>query len=121
MAYLIVTGAGGHLYFDHIPQIYYRQHPGALVGENVSILSKLKRAWMLFNGLFRRYIDLNISALYQAPYLLTPACQEDLAFFRTLRQAGLMRRIQLIWNFRLCRQSQLDSYIMQAAALLRKI
>lgn len=120
-AYLIVTGAGGHLYFDHIPQIYYRQHPGALVGENVSILSKLKRAWMLFNGLFRGYIDLNLSALYQAPYLLTPVCQEDLAFFRTLRQAGLLRRIQLIWDCRLYRQSRLDTYIMRAAAVLRKI
>ena len=119
--YLIVTGAGGQLYFDQRPQIYYRQHPGALVGENVSILSKFKRASMLFNGVFRRYIELNLTALYKAPTLLTPVCQEDLAFFSTLRQASLMRRIQLIWDYRLYRQSRLDTVIMMAAALLRKI
>lgn len=119
--YLIMTGAGGQLYFDQTPQIYYRQHPGALVGENVSILSKFKRATMLFNGVFRRYIDSNLSALYKAPSLLTPINQEDLALFSELRQAGLMRRIQLIWDCRLYRQSRLDSIIMMAAAFLRKI
>jgi hypothetical protein len=41
--YILVMAAGGKVYYDPTPYIYYRQHPAALIGGNTSLSAKLKR------------------------------------------------------------------------------
>ena len=48
--YMLVTGMGGQVLFDHAPTVRYRQHPNNLWGMNTS----LKSQWMRIRKLFGR-------------------------------------------------------------------
>lgn len=62
-AYLLITGAGGSVFYDPKPQVKYRQHDKNLIGANVSFLTRTKRLKMLTQGAFRDWNTFNINAL----------------------------------------------------------
>lgn len=53
MIYLLVTGCGGHVFYDPHPSVNYRQHESGAVGQNVTIAAKLKRVLAILTGRFK--------------------------------------------------------------------
>lgn len=119
--YQLVTGAGGDVFYDPIPQVLYRQHRGALVGGTNSVSAKLERISMVFKGQFRRWSDQNIDVLTSSDFLLTNASKETLMLFKKIRDANLKDRLRLLEVAGLYRQTWRGTISLLIAALLKKI
>jgi glycosyltransferase involved in cell wall biosynthesis len=119
--YLLVSGIGGEVYYDKVPQILYRQHDDSIVGENRSFTSKCFRAYTLLRGRFRNWNTKNIEAMHVVNGMLTEDNQEILRLFKLLRSAKLIDRFRLMEVCGLYRQTWRGTVTLFLAALLKKI
>ncbi len=86
-SYLIVSGAGGNVYYDPFPRIGYRQHGGNAIGGGIGILERPKRMMDLLGGKFARWTDENVRSLRTCWDLLDADSQLVLEQFERLRRA----------------------------------
>jgi len=119
--YQLVTGAGGVMYYDPKPYIFYRQHINSLVGANVSIKSLYVRFSMLANGKFKEWTDRNVQSLHEAVNYLQPENIEVLMLLRKMRNAGFKDRIRLMQVCGLYRQTRRGTLSLAIASMLGKI
>jgi len=119
--YQLATGAGGIVFYDPNPQVFYRQHKGALVGGNNSFAARIERLYMVFNGQFRSWSDANIAILCLAKPLLTHGSRETLELFQKMRNARLKDRFRLLEVSGLYRQTWSGTISLLVAALMKKI
>lgn len=70
--YLLVTGAGGHVIHDPLPQILYRQHPRNRIGAGEILRNRLTTRLAVVSGDYRARVARNLTALAAATDLLTP-------------------------------------------------
>ena len=63
MAYLLISGSGGQVFYDPEPTVDYRQHGANLIGSNSSLCDRLVRLRKMLHGTFRKWNDLNIGVL----------------------------------------------------------
>jgi glycosyltransferase involved in cell wall biosynthesis len=119
--YILVTAAGGTVVYDENPQIYYRQHPAALIGENRSFVSKCQRLLGLLGGKFRQWGNLHIAALEKIYPLMTDDNQHIFKQLVRLRKSRLIHRIRMIEVCGLYRQTKSGTFSLFLAALLNKL
>ena len=103
--YQIITGAGGIVVYDREPCLKYRQHANNLVGSNKSWKARFIRILGLFQGRFRRWNDINLSALNKHRALLTQENQNYLDNFIAARRSNFMKRSFLFCRSGLYRQT----------------
>jgi glycosyltransferase involved in cell wall biosynthesis len=119
--YLIVTGVGGDFFYDPVPQLLYRQHAFALIGENKSFMANIKRIRLLLKGRFKDWNRQNINALKKVNYLLQKNHQEILMMFEMLREAKFKDRLRLLEICGLYRQTKGGTFKLFLAVILKKI
>ena len=118
--YQIISGVEGDVFYDRNPQLLYRQHEFALVGENNSFPAKMERVWMLLQGRFQKWNTQNIKMLKQVNHLLVKNHQEILKMFEILRSARIKDRIRLMQVCGLYRQTRVQTLELYIAVLLNK-
>lgn len=119
--YIMVSGAGGKVFYDPHPSIDYRQHTANLVGANQDLRAVLNRIKMVYDGGFKQWMDLNLDALATCERLLSI---ENAALVRHLcaaRSASLPVRLLSIPRLRLYRQTRRGQLALYLAALMRKL
>ncbi len=119
--YILVTGAGGDVFYDPKPQVLYRQHKNSLIGGNSSILSRFWRIWMIIRRRFQTWNSLNIAALNQVNGLLSSNNKDILQLFTSLRNAKTKDRFRLIEICGLYRQTRRGTFSLLLATLFKKI
>jgi len=119
--YQLISGVGGIVFYDRIPNILYRQHAFALVGGNNSFPAKMERVWMLLQGRFKKWNTRNIALLKQVNHLLEKNNQEILGMFEIMREANLKDRFRLMEVCGLYRQTRRGTFSLFLAALIKKI
>ena len=120
-AYLLISGAGGTVYYDSAPQLLYRQHGDNLVGSNSSWRARLHRIRMLFRGRFYEWNTQNILALESMREHLSSENQNTLTFFMRFRTQALPFRLINLFRSHLYRQTLLGNLGLIAAAALKKL
>jgi glycosyltransferase involved in cell wall biosynthesis len=118
--YQLISGAGGRIIYDSEPHILYRQHPNNLVGENNSLPARLKRVDLLLKGLFKSWMDRNLSALEAVRHLLTPDNQQLLDALIKVRRAPFHQRIVRIRKLGIERQTLAGNFSLLVATALGK-
>lgn len=121
LCYQIVSGAGGVVVYDPIPQVRYRQHGDNLVGANTgwrARVDRLRRAW---GGRFVEWNDRNVATLSQLENLLTPEARQQLAAFDAARHGALPSRLRRLRQSGVYRQTLGGQVSLWAAALLDKL
>jgi glycosyltransferase involved in cell wall biosynthesis len=119
--YQLVTGVGGIVIYDKCPQVLYRQHKDALVGGNTSILQGMERFSAVLRGRFKRWCDVNNSALLAAEDYFLSENKVTLNLYRLMRAANFKDRIRLFGVVGLYRQSRLGTISLYLAVLLKKV
>jgi glycosyltransferase involved in cell wall biosynthesis len=120
--YLLITGAGGQVVFDHGPAcVLYRQHGNNAIGGRRGISAQIRRKSAVLKGAFARRISQNITALEQISDLLTADARRVLCQFDQARQAILHRRLALLHRVAPYRQTSLGTFGFWGAAGLGKI
>jgi hypothetical protein len=119
--YLLISIAGGDVFYKPVPYIMYRQNDGALMGGNKSFPAKLQRVIMLLQGRFQGWNAQNIAALKDVKDLLTKNHQEILSLFELLRGVRLKERFRLVGIFGFYRQTRRGTLSFFPATLLKNI
>ncbi len=92
--YLLITGAGGTVIYDHSPRVLYRQHGHNALGAYYQGRAALRRARALLDGTYTAWVTANLTALRTVQDHLTPDSRAQLAAFSQTRH-GLARLRQL--------------------------
>ncbi len=120
-AYILITGAGGTVFYDSHPTIRYRQHLGNVLGRNNDWTGRKQRMRVLFQGGFRQWNTLNCTELQQHRHLLTPESQQILDAFFTARNQWLLPRLWGMWRSGVYRQTLMGNLGLFIATLFKKI
>jgi glycosyltransferase involved in cell wall biosynthesis len=107
--YQMVTGVGGIAHYDPWPSTKYRQHEQNLFGSNAGLHRRFLRLRAFVEGRFNLWNDVNIKALNSVRHLLSPSSLATLDRFARARKAPLPKRLYLLWNAGVYRQSVFDN------------
>jgi glycosyltransferase involved in cell wall biosynthesis len=119
--YLLVSGAGGSVYYDPNPSLDYRQHGANQIGANQGLRARVKRARMVARGQLAAWFDRHAKALMQSKHLLTDENRELLRQFCAMRSGSTATRITA-WNrLRPYRQSLMAQSLLFVALLANKL
>jgi len=119
--YLLVTGAGGEVYYDPCSTLCYRQHAANLSGSNIQWSARFRRINMLFKGCFRKWIDINAQALLRSQHLLTERNSKLVYEFMAARNAWVISRVFNLLRLKIYRQTFLGNMGLIIGALFNKI
>jgi len=104
--YQLITGAGGTVIYDPVPQVLYRQHGANAVGANGGWPARLSRAGRVAQGVLRDWNGTNIAALSASAHRLTPANRAVLDAFAGARDAPLRARLAALSRLGIYRQTR---------------
>lgn len=119
--YLLITGVGGHVFYDPEPHILYRQHDSNAIGAGEQFSRSIRNKGAVWRGAFADRVGRNIDAMQQIAAHLTPENQQCLSLFAQARQASLPRRLGLMHEAGLYRQGRLSGLTFWGAACLGKV
>jgi hypothetical protein len=119
--YLLVSGAGGEVFYDSYPSVKYRQHSGNAIGNNMSFQARLLRIRMLFAGRFNKWNEVHMISLDQVRHLLTAHNQKTLDDFMRARTNPLPKRVFFYLKSRVYRQTLLGNIGLWVALFTRKL
>lgn len=119
--YQLITGAGGVVYYDPEPRVFYRQHGGNVIGSNSDWCARLRRLGMVLQGRFYEWSAQNIRALESMSHRLSSDHHMTLKLFKAARKRSLPGRLACILKAGLHRQTLLGNLGLILAILLNKI
>lgn len=120
--YMLVTGAGGKVFYDPEPSLDYRQHGQNQVGANSGLIPSLKRVLMVANGRFSRWNNINTDALVRCAHLLTPGNRDVLSSFLEARAGSTgLRRLSPLMRAGIYRQTKRGQAALMVAAVLGRL
>lgn len=120
-AYILVTGCGGCVNYDEHPAINYRQHGNNLIGSNSSVRDRFVRLQRMLKGTFRHWNDVNLEAVSHFREHLTHENQQILELFGSARRAPLHRKLSLISQSGVYRQTLPGNLGLVAASLIQRL
>ena len=121
LLYIFVAGVGGHVHYDPLGQIMYRQHDKNLVGANSSPYAKIQRGVRLVRGDFKAWLDSNAQLLHENSHLLTAHNRALLRDFYGIRGKPLHVRLKELARLNIYRQTRAGSLSLSMASLLNKL
>jgi glycosyltransferase involved in cell wall biosynthesis len=119
--YMIVTACGGQMKYDTQPTVRYRQHDHNMVGTNIGMRNRLKRAHMLAKGVLRSWNDLHMLALRKVRPHMTSINREIFDRFALARELQLPGRLVHIHKSGVHRQTGVGSIGLFVASLVKKV
>ena len=122
LTYQVVSGAGGYVYYDPRPFLWYRQHGANVMGSNLRWRARWQRLISMLRGNFREWNDLNVAALTQRTVSLTARNRERLDAFRRAREAGTpWSRLAWLRRSGAFRQRPSEQLMLWLACALRRL
>ena len=119
--YMLISGAGGKVYYDFTTSVRYRQHSDNQIGANIGWIARVKRIGLLLNGSFSTWNNLHIISLNKVRDLLNTENQKKLDGFANARHAPLLKRLTLLKKSGVYRQTTEGNIALWIAAILNKI
>ncbi|HGA2317516.1 TPA: glycosyltransferase family 2 protein [Pseudomonas putida] len=121
LTYLIVSGYKGVIVFDPVPTLFYRQHAGNLIGSNAGLRRRLKRQINAWRGHFSDWNEMNLIILQRHKSSLDRENRRLLECFELARKSPLLKRLRLLAEAGVYRQTLAGNLRLFVAAVLNKI
>ena len=119
--YIVITAYGGHVHYDPMPCLLYRQHPQNLIGANVGVRAKIQRLKILTSGAFKEWNDRHLRALDCLTTPLSRKTNDALRTFYELRSNNFLTRFRKIFSSGFYRQGWQGQITLAIAILLKKL
>lgn len=121
LTYLLVSGCGGSVIYDREPTLDYRQHGSNLIGANSGFTDRLIRIRRMFAGTFRDWNRHNLYLLSSYTKYLSRESHITLERFERARASSLLRRIYLLKQAGVYRQTSLGNIGLVLAASIGRV
>ncbi|WP_407118322.1 glycosyltransferase family 2 protein [Bradyrhizobium sp. LMG 9283] len=119
--YQVISGVGGIVHYDPRPSLAYRQHGENVFGKNVGIQARLTRALGLASGQMAQWNEINMKLLNQIRGELRSDNLAILDLFSRARTAWLPMRLWLLWRSGVYRQTAMENFALNFAAIFGRI
>lgn len=119
--YLLVTGAGGCVFYDKVPSVKYRQHEHNEIGANTGVFSKVKRLKMMMQGSFAEWNTLHTQALNNNWKVLTEKNLLTLKILLKAKNSAFFKRVRLLKKSGIHRQTVEGCLALWLAIIMNKI
>jgi glycosyltransferase involved in cell wall biosynthesis len=119
--YQVVSACGGHVHYDAIPSVHYRQHAENVIGSNMGFAACMRRLRMLGQGRFRHWSDLNVAALARLRPRMTAENRRIFDLFCKARQQPPLQRAAMFARAGLYRQTVFGNLGLAVAVAFGKI
>ena len=119
--YILCSALNGHVVYDEVPKILYRQHHNNLVGSNQGVMSKLNRLKKLFQGEFKVWALVNEKALNSIFESMSSENKKILVNFYKDGRRGLVYRLSGFLNAKVYRQSSLETAVFMIMTIFKKL
>lgn len=119
--YILIAGTGGHVLYDPVPHIAYRQHGANLIGKNTGFRARMQRFRRLCAGQFRVWNEQNLAALHACADMTTDETKRIVAELTAIRAGGLGKRISAFRRAGFYRQTRTGTLALLAAVVLGKM
>lgn len=120
--YILVTGAGGKVFFDHVPSVLYRQHEANLWGMNAGWAARFARIEKLFQGRFKSWNERHIHEIEKSREFFTAENLVTVDLFAKCRLSkNIFSRIFYLFRSGVYRQTLISNIGLIVATLFRKI
>jgi glycosyltransferase involved in cell wall biosynthesis len=119
--YLLVTAVGGRMLYDQTPTVSYRMHGRNVIGSNSSAAAQIRRAAMLWQGRYKGWAELNVTALERIENEMTAENRRTFDLYRRSRKRSLVPRMSGLIRSGVYRQTVLGDIGLVAAALAGKV
>ena len=120
-AYLLVTGAGGQVIFGQEPSLFYRQHGRNLLGACHGWTGRARHIRLSLLGRSKRWNDANLNAVQSIRSVLTSENRAAFDTFIKARTEPLYRRLNLIKQSGVYRQSKLEQSALWMLAIFNRL
>ena len=121
LSYLLVSGAGGYVFFDKTPSLDYRQHNDNLIGSNSGVKSRITRLIKMFSGRFKNWNTQNIYILERMQNTLSIENRLHFDNFCNARRSRLIRRVLFIIKSGVYRQTLPGKISLWIGVILNKL
>ena len=118
--YQLMAGAGCRICIDPAPVLRYRQHGRNGFGDRGSGRALMRRARLVGNGTYRRWIAANCAALRTGWAQLTPEARRTLAIVDRWAHGRGLRRAFALRQGGVARQQGVETAVLHLAAALGK-
>ena len=119
--YMLITGAGGVVYYDETPSMLYRQHGVNAVGVDSGFRAIAKRIQRLWSQSFAEKTAMNVAALQSCRHLLRAENRFILDIFHALRSSSAILRILSLRRAKIHRQTVLDQMSLIFAVAMKLV
>jgi glycosyltransferase involved in cell wall biosynthesis len=121
LTYGVVTAAGGVVYVDPQPSVFYRQHGNNVIGVNTSFQFLLYRARRIIGTAYQDAVSAHVRALGAIEDSMTPTNRERFNTFLQARSAPMVQRLAGVRRSRVYRQTRLGDVSLTLATMLGRI
>lgn len=119
--YLVVAACGGVIHYDSHCSVAYRQHAANLVGSNIFMRGRVRRAARLLAGHFREMNERNMTALSRLRHKMDKDCKETVDCFALARRSGTLGRIKGVLSAGVYCQTPLANLGLAVATILNRL
>ncbi len=120
-AYQALKAIGGHMIWDSVPTVLYRQHGKNQIGANDTLRASAHRAVRLFSGEFSEWCSVQAQALAPLRDEMTPEAKAQFKAFEAVRSRRLSERFAAFANAGLYRQSARGTFALCCAVALGRL
>jgi hypothetical protein len=110
-SYIVVSAAGGAIFFDETPTVYYRLHKNNLIGSARPLparaVAAIQRGPAIFMTMMRRHAD----ALADQASIMSPHARADLKIIRAALHGNIVARLRALLTTRLRRRTLLENLL----------
>ena len=120
--YILCELGNGKTYYDRTSYTLYRQHENSLIGANTGLKAKLLRIFLILKGRFADYNNQHLKAFHATSLKISNRANiEIIDRFYHDREKGLLKRLRMIRDLKLYRQTRDGMIALYLAALLRRL
>ena len=121
LMYQLVTACGGLVHYDESPSLRYRQHSKNSIGHNVGFKARINRVSHILMGRYHKWNSLNLRTLSFIYPHMTEQNQIIFNHFVKIRSVSLLRRLLLLKQCGIYRQTFLENLGLYIAVIIGKI
>lgn len=118
--YLVASALEGDIFFDDEPGLLYRQHASNVIGSNEGFMAQLQRFKPIFQGRYKRWLDINVAAMHCIRDQLPASSKSSLEIFERMRGSdSCTSRIRHFLDSRIRRQSLASNGTLLLAVIFK--
>ncbi|WP_050010658.1 glycosyltransferase family 2 protein [Herbaspirillum sp. B65] len=119
--YLLISALDGHVVYDPVTTVQYRQHGQNAAGQNITFRANLARLKKMLHGNYKDWHDSHVATLSLAMPFMPPSNREIFENFVAARSGNFFSRLYSLHRSGVFRRPRWSQWGLYLSAMLNKL